>query len=144
MSHDFVQSLKALPQAKVVAVGASALGKAKDFARTHAVAKAYGSYKEVVGDAEVQVVYVGTLHAFHKVRFLWLSSHYTLADAENEEGEGRRRKIPSAEEQFLLFLLYFPPPPTVLLLSLGTRPSSDRGGKTRAGREAHRLHGEGC
>jgi len=72
VSHDFVQALKALPQAKVVAVGASSLEKAEEFAETHAIDRAYGSYEEVVGDAEVQVVYVGTLHAFHKVlkRFL--------------------------------------------------------------------------
>ena len=71
MSHDFVQALKALPQAKVVAVGASTLEKAEEFAKTHGVGRAYGSYEEVVGDAEVQVVYVGTLHAFHKVRLFW-------------------------------------------------------------------------
>lgn len=40
--------------------------KAEVFAKTHAIETAYGSYEEVVGDAEVQVVYVGTLHAFHK------------------------------------------------------------------------------
>ena len=60
-----------------MAVSASALEKAIDFAKRHAVARAYGSYEEVVADVEVQVVYVGTLHAFHKV-----SSHYILTDAE--------------------------------------------------------------
>ena len=52
--------------AKVVAVGGSDLERAKAFAQKYGVAKAYGTYVEVVNDEEVDVVYVATLHPYHK------------------------------------------------------------------------------
>lgn len=40
--------------------------QAAAFASKHAISRAYGSYAELCRDPEVQVVYIGTLHAFHK------------------------------------------------------------------------------
>lgn len=52
--------------AKVVAVGGSDEGRAKAFASEHGVPKAYGSYDAVIQDPEVEVVYVATLHPYHR------------------------------------------------------------------------------
>lgn len=52
--------------AKVVAVGGSDEGRAKAFASEHGVPKAYGSYDEVIQDPQVEVVYVATLHPYHR------------------------------------------------------------------------------
>ena len=43
--------------AEIVAVAARELGRAQDYARTHSIAKAYGSYEELLADPEVEVVY---------------------------------------------------------------------------------------
>lgn len=53
-------------------VGGSSLDKAKDFIQKYMPAdkrdqvKAYGSYKEIYADPNVDCVYIGTPHAFHK------------------------------------------------------------------------------
>ncbi len=39
--------------------------KAEEFAKAHGCTKAYGSYEELVNDAEVELVYIATPHAFH-------------------------------------------------------------------------------
>ena len=67
ISHDFVVSLKTLPESdhQVVAVGARSLEDAKKFATTHNILRAYGSYEEVAADTDVDVVYVGSVHPTH-------------------------------------------------------------------------------
>ena len=40
--------------------------QAADFATLHGIPRAFGSYAELCADPEVEVVYIGTLHAFHK------------------------------------------------------------------------------
>ena len=67
ISHDFVVSLKTLPASdhQVVTVGARSLERAQQFAATHGIPRAYGSYEEVAADPEVDVVYVGTIHPTH-------------------------------------------------------------------------------
>lgn len=49
----------------VQAVGSRSSGKAEAFAKTHGIAKAYGSYQDLVGDSEVDVVYVASPHPSH-------------------------------------------------------------------------------
>jgi len=66
VANDFVQALKIVPNASVEAVGARDLGRAQAFAETHGVTMAYGSYKEVVEDPNVDIVYVATLHTDHR------------------------------------------------------------------------------
>ena len=39
--------------------------KAKAFAKTWGIAKAYGSYSELIADSNVDLVYVGTPHSHH-------------------------------------------------------------------------------
>jgi dihydrodiol dehydrogenase / D-xylose 1-dehydrogenase (NADP) len=64
VSHDFSQALKHLPTARVVACSARDLSRAKIFAETHHIEQAYGTYEELVNDPNVDIVYVGNVHAF--------------------------------------------------------------------------------
>ncbi|CAI7599141.1 unnamed protein product [Penicillium bialowiezense] len=52
----------------IQAIGSSSTQKAQDFAKnncpTHSP-KVYGSYQELYGDADVDIVYIGTPHSFH-------------------------------------------------------------------------------
>jgi len=61
----FVEDLKLLPDAEVVAVGARQLAKAEAFAAEHGVTRAHGSYADLVADPDVDVVYVSTIHPTH-------------------------------------------------------------------------------
>ncbi|KAJ7985969.1 hypothetical protein DPEC_G00345970 [Dallia pectoralis] len=67
ISHDFTIALKTLPPGdhQIVAVAARKLQDAQEFAKKHSIPKAYGSYEELAGDPEIEVVYVGVIHPYH-------------------------------------------------------------------------------
>ncbi|MEN8180864.1 MAG: Gfo/Idh/MocA family oxidoreductase [Pseudomonadota bacterium] len=66
ISTDFAQGIEAVPDAKIVAVGSRDLDRAKSFADTFNVPNAYGSYQALVADPDVDIIYIGTPHNFHK------------------------------------------------------------------------------
>ncbi|KAL7524757.1 hypothetical protein ACHAWF_001071 [Thalassiosira exigua] len=71
VAHDFVQALKYLSIAcglphSVVAVGSRSADRAARFAALHDVPNSHGSYEELCADANVDVVYVATLHPYHR------------------------------------------------------------------------------
>ena len=57
--------IQASPDSEVVAVGARDGGRAAAFAAAHGVARSYGSYDELLADADVDVVYIATTHGQH-------------------------------------------------------------------------------
>ena len=61
----FVASLVTHSSQRVVAVGSRAQPTAQAFADRHSIRRAYGSYEELVNDADVDVVYVATPHNMH-------------------------------------------------------------------------------
>ena len=61
----FVEDLRLLPDAEVVAVGSRSLATAHTFAGRHGIPRAYGSWQELAADADIDVVYVATPHAAH-------------------------------------------------------------------------------
>lgn len=67
ISNDFVSALQVLPKEEhqVVAVAARSLHDAKNFAAKFGIEKAYGSYSEVANNPNVDVVYIGTINAYH-------------------------------------------------------------------------------
>lgn len=50
---------------EVVAVGSRSLDKAKAFAEQHGIARAHGSYEDLVSDADVDAIYIATPHPGH-------------------------------------------------------------------------------
>ena len=61
----FVQDLKTMPDAEIVAVGSRSAESARAFAGKHDIPRAYGSWRELADDADVDVVYVATPHSAH-------------------------------------------------------------------------------
>lgn len=61
----FVRDLALLPDATAVAVGSRRQETADEFAREHVVGRAHPSYADLVGDDEVDAVYVATPHPGH-------------------------------------------------------------------------------
>ncbi|ERE71140.1 trans-1,2-dihydrobenzene-1,2-diol dehydrogenase-like protein [Cricetulus griseus] len=68
IAHDFTTMLCSLPPSEhqVVAVAARDLNRAKEFAKKHNIPKAYGSYKELAKDPDVEISYIATQHPQHK------------------------------------------------------------------------------
>jgi predicted dehydrogenase len=62
----FAQNLALLPECEIAAVGARRLDSAEAFAKAHGAARAYGDYRALVEDPDVDVVYVATPHALHR------------------------------------------------------------------------------
>jgi len=75
ISSDFAQCLHYAPNAELVAVGSRSLSLAQEFAKEHNVPVSYGSYEDLVGDKNVEVVYVGTPHVSHKELTLLAFKH---------------------------------------------------------------------
>jgi predicted dehydrogenase len=68
----FASDLQLLPDHELVAVGSRRQETAADFARRFNARHVYGSYEELCGDPEIDIVYVATPHPFH-------ASHALLA-----------------------------------------------------------------
>ena len=64
MAHDFSVGLS-LAGSNLHAVGSRNVASAERFRDEHGFTKAYGSYEALVGDAEVDIVYVATPHSGH-------------------------------------------------------------------------------
>ena len=71
VSHDFVQAMKHIPNATVVACAARDLSRAQEFAHKHAVAQAYDNYDDLLANDKVEVV------VRHSTLPVVASSHHT-------------------------------------------------------------------
>ena len=65
IAHKFAKDLVQIPNAKLHAVASRTLEKAKTFASEYEVANFYGSYEEMVLQAELDAIYIATPHVFH-------------------------------------------------------------------------------
>ena len=66
------------PDVEVVAVGSRDLGRAEELARRHGIHRAYGSYEELLADADVEAVYIplpNTLHCEWSIRAVEAGKH---------------------------------------------------------------------
>ena len=66
IAKKFAEGLSVLPDAEIVAVGSRAQETADAFGDEYGVPRRYASYEALVGDPDVDVVYIGTPHPFHK------------------------------------------------------------------------------
>jgi predicted dehydrogenase len=65
IAHDWVTALHATTRSRVVAVGSRSLERAQAFADEFGVERAHGSYESLVGDPEIDAVYVASPHSEH-------------------------------------------------------------------------------
>ncbi len=64
--YAMVAPAAANPRAEVVGIAARDPVRAKEFAKTHGIARAYASYNALIDDADIDLVYVATPPALHK------------------------------------------------------------------------------
>lgn len=62
----FVEDLRRVPDAEVVAVGSRTQAAADAFARRYAIPRGYGDWASLAADSTVDVVYVATPHSAHQ------------------------------------------------------------------------------
>lgn len=65
IAERFAEALNELPDATLSAVGSRSQESAHAFAEKYGVARAHGSYEALAADPEIDVIYIGTPHAFH-------------------------------------------------------------------------------
>ncbi|MEP9382601.1 Gfo/Idh/MocA family oxidoreductase [Nocardioides sp. KR10-350] len=68
IAHSFAADLMLVPDAQLTAVGSRRVERAREFAAAYdhyGLARAHGSYEELVADPDVDVVYVASPHSHH-------------------------------------------------------------------------------
>ena len=67
VAHDFCIALRTLPatEHRISAIGARSGERAREFASVHKIKTWYGSYNELLNDAEINVVYIATVNSTH-------------------------------------------------------------------------------
>lgn len=65
MAAKFTKGIKILEDAELYAVGSRDRGRAEKFANNHGFRKSYGSYEELAGDPEVDIIYIASPHSQH-------------------------------------------------------------------------------
>jgi len=74
IAHKFAEALHAT-HGQPYAIASRSMTKAKNFQKQHDFETAYGSYKEMLEDENVDVVYVATPHSFHYEHILLSLEH---------------------------------------------------------------------
>lgn len=75
IAKKFAEGLRAVPGARLVAVGSRDAGRAKAFAEAHGAVRAHGSYEALAADPGVDVVYVASPHSGHAEHTLLCLNH---------------------------------------------------------------------
>ncbi|WP_022926132.1 Gfo/Idh/MocA family protein [Serinicoccus marinus] len=70
IARALAQAIAAVEGGEVVAVAARDGDRARSFAEEFGIPRAYGSYAELVDDAEVDAVYISSTHPFHREQAL--------------------------------------------------------------------------
>lgn len=65
IAHSFVEGLRAVPSARITAVGSRTRDRAEEFGSAWGIPRRHGSYAELAADPDVDVVYVATPHPWH-------------------------------------------------------------------------------
>ena len=66
IAHGVAGDFQFVPDAELAAVASRTHAKAQEFAQQHGVAKAFGSYAEMLESDDVDVVYIATPHPHHR------------------------------------------------------------------------------
>jgi len=75
IAKKFVKSVKAAGQATIVAVSSRSLERAQEWANEQGIARAYGTYEELLKDPEVDAVYIPTPTHLHESLTIAAAQH---------------------------------------------------------------------
>jgi len=66
IAREFAQGLRSVADTQLLAIGSRTLATAQECAHQLGVPRSYGSYEDLLKDADVDIVYVATPHSRHK------------------------------------------------------------------------------
>jgi len=66
IAHSFAKGLSVISDAELIAAASRSIERANKFADEFDIPRRYGSYDELVSDADIDAIYVSTAHPFHK------------------------------------------------------------------------------
>lgn len=101
IARKFAEDLQYADNASAVAVGSRTKDNAVRFAEQFGIARAYGSYEELVNDSEVDIIYIATPHPSHKEHIMMTlragkavlcEKPFTINAAEAEEAASYARE----------------------------------------------------
>ena len=75
IAKKFAEGIEAAPEARLYAIAARDLERAKVFGETYGAEKVYGSYEEMLQDEKVDIVYISTPNGLHKEHALLCIKH---------------------------------------------------------------------
>jgi len=61
----FADELRHLPNARLLAVGSRDYSRAVSFAQDFGIERVYGSYTDLVGDPDIDIIYIASPHSHH-------------------------------------------------------------------------------
>ncbi|WP_340006894.1 Gfo/Idh/MocA family oxidoreductase [Paenibacillus sp. FSL K6-0276] len=107
IAHQFVTDLVHASNGVAYAVGSRSQESADKFARDHGVPHAYATYEELVNDPNVDAVYIGTPHPFHKENALLAlrAGKAVLCEKPFTINSGELEEIVSYAREHKLFLM---------------------------------------
>lgn len=107
ISHQFVTDLVHASNGEAYAVGSRSQESADEFARKHNVPHAYATYEELVSDPNVDAVYIGTPHPFHKENALLAlrAGKAVLCEKPFTVNSGELEEVVSYAREHKLFLM---------------------------------------
>ena len=65
MAETFAETLRQMEGVECWAAASRTLERAEEFAEKYGFEKAYGSYEELCGDPEAELIYIATPHSSH-------------------------------------------------------------------------------
>jgi len=75
IAHKFTTALQTVENSEICAVGSRTIESAQKFAAEFNVPRAYGTYEELVGDPDIDAIYIGTPHNMHVENTLLALNH---------------------------------------------------------------------
>jgi predicted dehydrogenase len=104
-----------VPDAELAAVGSRSIDRARAFAERHRIARAYGSYRELIDDPELDAIYITTPHPQHlriaeaaimagKAVLVEKTFTATVAGAERLRDLARKQEVFAMEAMWTRFL----------------------------------------
>jgi predicted dehydrogenase len=105
IAERFTESLQAHTRQRVVAVGSRSSARAQDFASRYALPTAVGSYEELVGLPDVDIIYVASPHPSHLEHALLSleAGKHVLVEKPIALSAGQARQIAAKAEESGLY-----------------------------------------
>jgi predicted dehydrogenase len=122
IARSFAADAALVPGTEIVAAGSRRLEAARAYAAEFDIARAYGSYAELVADPAVDVVYIASPHAFHleHARLAFEAGKHVLCEKPltlTAAGTEEMVRLAAAHDRFLMEAMWTATHPVVRLLA---------------------------